>query len=227
MRKIKRFFKNLCKQIVLYCSMPHVIITVVIIVAAIITGTISFILRSNNAYVSSLLANICAGLVTGVVLCLVSTTKSMSIYRTECIINWLKKIHDECMEFKKAHHALVFSKQDAFENDEELYNTIYDVLCLGNAIDGTISQSQFDNRLPFNPTKYCHKKFGYDVISKMKKNDELRDKVLNFNVTTATSQKLNDLFADMDSQYFDLNKKVLKKIAELETKLKELKVTII
>lgn len=53
---------------------------------AIICGVISLKTYKNNDYISSLLANIFSGIVTGLVINLILTIKSISLYQTECLI---------------------------------------------------------------------------------------------------------------------------------------------
>ncbi len=85
-------------------------------------------------------ANIFAGLVTGIVISLISTIKSMTLYRTECLIDWLNSLHKDILEYTGMYRKMIFRNQCDFVDDEVFYNHIYDTLCCGNNINVKIIQ---------------------------------------------------------------------------------------
>ena len=82
--------KSLKKNILIYISLPHVWILMIIFIISIITGSLSVACMNSKPFLSSLFANIFAGLITGIIIGLVSTIKSISLYKTKCLIEWLK-----------------------------------------------------------------------------------------------------------------------------------------
>ena len=80
------FNKKALNNLKLYLSLPHFKITIIILLMAIICGVISLKTYKNNDYISSLLANIFSGIVTGLVINLILTIKSISLYQTACLI---------------------------------------------------------------------------------------------------------------------------------------------
>ncbi len=83
--------KQMWRDIKLYAGLPHFWIMGIILVLSIIACTISIACMKSNPFLSSVFANIFVGLVTGIVISLISTIKSMTLYRTECLIESLHK----------------------------------------------------------------------------------------------------------------------------------------
>lgn len=225
--KFKRICKAVVRNIKLFFSLPHLIITLAIIILAIITLLFSIDLHISAPFASSVLSNVFAGLVTGVVLCLISSVKAVSLYKTERIITWLKELNSEFLNFNKLHHQMLFDKKDNFESDDKYYDFIYDVLCAGNCVTTKISQGQFDVSLPFNSYKYCKRHLKYDAIAFLKKNEKIREIVLDINSATITQQELRKIFNDMENSLFELNGRAISKIKELEAKKKVLSSSLI
>ena len=219
--KLKRIWKN----IKLYASLPHFWILGIILVLSIITCTISIICMKSNPFISSVFANIFAGLVTGIVISLISTIKSMTLYRTECLIEWLDSLHKDILKYIRMYRKMVFQEQSAFDDEETFYNHIYDTLSCGNNINVTISQGRFNQSLPFNSYKYIKNKFEYDAINSAENNEELREKILLLDVNKVTTEELINLFENMDRQLNILNGKILKQITYLEARKKAINIS--
>ena len=159
-------------------------------------------------------------------ICLISTLKSANIYKSECLIRWLEELHNQCLKFIEMHRKLCTYKPENFDNNDSLYDYIYDTLCCGNDISSTISQGQFNKALPFNSYKYCKRNFDFDVIEIMKNNNSLRDQVMQIDTSNITHKQLDNLFNNMEHQIFVLNGDILKRIDELKAKQKALKISI-
>ena len=119
------------------------------------------------------------------------------------------------MDFNKAHRALL--SRD-LSKAEKLFDEIYDVLCLGAAVNSFISQGQFNKALPFNPYSYSAKKLNYDTLEYEEKFSLIRDDIIELDVEHVTKRKIIDLFQDMERPLLLLNGRVLAKTKELETK---------
>ena len=133
-------------NIKLYAGLPHFWISGLIIILSIISFTISVIYYDNNPFVSSVFANIFAGLVTGIVISLISTIKSITLYRTECLIEWLDLLHKEILVYIGMYQKMMFWNHSN-RDEEAFYNHIYDTLSYGNNINVTISQGRFNSSI--------------------------------------------------------------------------------
>lgn len=209
----------------LYARLPHLWILVIIFALSIIACVISATNIKRNPYVSSVFANIFAGLITGVVISLISTIKSASLYRTECLIAWLEALHKDILDYKEMYKKIIVFKKGDIEDDEIFYNYVYDTLCLGNSVNLTISQGRFDYSLPFDSYNYIKNKLGYDAIECAKNNEELREKIIELDVKSVTPKELRRLFDEMDRQLTILNHDILKHIVYLKARRKAINIS--
>lgn len=216
--KLKNIIKKIKRSIRLFFSLPHLLTTFVVVILAVITLMISSYLQTKEPFVSSVLSNVFAGLVTGIVLCVISSIKVVSLYRTERILSWLNDIHNDFLEFNKLHHKLLFIKAEDFKSENEFYDFTYDVLCAGNNIASKISQDSFDTSLPFNTYNYCKRYFNYDAVVFLKENENIRECVINLDFTTVTQKELRETFYNMEKSLFSLNAKIIAKTRELNAK---------
>lgn len=224
--KVKSLLKKSWRNIRLLFSLPHLMVTLVVVLVAIITLIISIKLQTTASYASSVLSNIFAGLITGVVLCLVSSVKTVSLYRTERIINWLDSINSDYLKFKHSYENLL-SIFDSCETEDELNYFIYEVLCAGNNIPAKISQDRFDASLPFNTYKYCKRHFKFDAVAKKDQNDGLREIIIGMDLGRTTKNDLGKLFKEMDTSLSSLNSSVLSKKRELVARKNALSSSVI
>lgn len=216
--KLKNIIKKIKRSIRLFFSLPHLLTTFVVVILAVITLMISSYLQTKEPFVSSVLSNVFAGLVTGIVLCVISSIKVVSLYRTERILSWINDIHNDFLEFNKLHHKLLFIKAEDFKSENEFYDFTYDVLCAGNNIASKISQDSFDTSLPFNTYNYCKRYFNYDAVVFLKENENIRECVINLDFTTVTQKELRETFYNMEKSLFSLNAKIIAKTRELNAK---------
>ena len=218
-RLLKRFFRKF-KSIFVFLfellRLPHVILTVVLVILAAISIIFSRNTQQQLPFLSSVLSNVFAGLITGIAICLISGTKSIFNYKAKKTIDFLKEVHEKCLAFLNAYKEMIGRAGNLNKSRDGFYDEIYDVLCKGNYIDDIISQSQFNKTLPLNPYEYFKKTFKYDAVEQMKKNELLRDKILELNEKTVSFKELINLFSDMERNAFLLNGKVLSKIREIE-----------
>lgn len=219
---LKLKFKNFCKKakrsVSLFFSLPHLLTTLVVIILAVITLLISIHLQTEEPFASSLLSNVFAGLVTGIVLCIISSIKAVSLYRTERILSWLNELHYDFLKFNELHHKLLTAKKEDYNSEKDFYDFVYDVLCVGNDITSKISQDQFDSSLPFNTYKYCKRYFKYDAVMFLEENAKIREDVMNLDFNTTTPKELRKTFNDMEKSLFSLNRKIIAKTHELNAK---------
>lgn len=215
--RLKKFWKS----VKLYFSLPHFWVVGIVLLLSVAVFMLSVLFKESNRFLSSVFANIFAGLITGLVISLISAIKTMSLYRTECLITWLNCLHEDILEYIEMHRKLMlFKNDDELKNEEALYNYIYDTLCKGENVNVTISQGRFKESLPFNPYEYFKKEFKYDAVTHSKENSALREKIMILEVRTITSKELRMLFENMDKQLFILNGEILKHITNLEARKK-------
>lgn len=221
--RLKKFWKS----VKLYFSLPHFWVVGIVLLISVAVFMMSVLFKDSNPFLSSVFANIFAGLITGLVISLISAIKTMSLYRTECLITWLNRLHEDILEYMEMHRKLMFFKnEEEFKNEEVLYNYIYDTLCYGENINVTISQGRFKESLPFNPYEYFKKKFKCDAVSHSEENSELREKILVLEVSNITSKELRILFENMYKQLFILNGGILEHIINLEARKKAINISL-
>lgn len=226
MKHIHNFINLFWGKARIYFMLPHVLTLLVIMLLDIVMLVMSVAYRERNEFLSAIYANIFAGLLTGVIICLISTVKSVSLYRTEQIITWLETLQKECFKFLEMCDISSFPVKRDFKSDDEYYDFVYDTLCCGNEISNKISQSRFIQSLSLNPYKYCKKEFSFDAVSVIESNCDIRDLIVNGNITLSSAKEVAQLFAPMKHQIHDLNSNILKKIKTLKIKQKATRVSI-
>ncbi|MDB7830059.1 hypothetical protein [Intestinimonas butyriciproducens] len=135
--KIKQFFRKAKYRASLIFSFPHFWICILIILLAIVSLWISHVLyRSHQDFLSSIFANIFAGLVTGLIICLLSGVKQFYIAKLKNKKNWLEHIRTMVSDYIDLYHKLTEKQFTTFDATEELFDFIYDVGSHANWING-------------------------------------------------------------------------------------------
>lgn len=216
MKTIMRTIKNSAMKVVQIIKLPQCITVLILFILSALSIIASKITCDINPFLSSVLSNVFAGLVTGIAICLISGIKNTFNYYTECKIAFLKELHSECLKFINMYRELTSKANRQTNSDDNLFDEIYDVLCQGNNVDAMISQSQFDKAKAFNPYKFFKQDMNYDAIEHMKANETLREKVLLIDGAAISGKELVELFFDMEKNIFKLNSQILVKIKEYE-----------
>lgn len=224
--KVKYIKKAIKQALKPYLGLPHLWTLLIIAALAFIMLWLSIDCKDVDSYLSSTFSSIFVGLLTGVTICLISTIKSVSLYRTECLIAWLNDLHSNCLKFIDMHREVLSYKEHNLENDEKLYDYIYGVLCCGNNICSIIRQEQFDKALPFNTYKYCKKELSFDANEISKDNDKLREDIMELDPSRLSRQDLWTLFQKMRTQILTLNKHIISKLRELDAKKKAIHISL-
>lgn len=218
MWKFKKTIKELWGHTLAIFSLPHFLTVIILLLLAAVSLMISYYFQDEATFLSSVFSSIFAGLVTGIAVCLISGVKNIVAFNIEGKISWLNSVHLDYLKFNKHYRNVLQKIGKPGISDEELYDEIYDVLCDGNNISSTISQSQFDKTLSFNPYKYFLKKLKFDAVEQMKCNNKTRDAVMSLDIHTLTHKRFREIFEDMEHSLFALNATVVSKIKELEIK---------
>lgn len=180
-------------------------------------SVISLILAFNieNSLVSSIFSNIFAGLITGIAICFISGLKSMSFNNIVTEIDWLWKIHEECLEYINMHKTIQKMK---FDDKDKIYEEIYDLICKAESINTSITQSQFNKSLSFSPENYCLKYLEYEVSKVSKFFTEIYENIKELNDYEITKKKFDELFKDAYFTIFKLNGSIIHRTDELKKK---------
>jgi prophage maintenance system killer protein len=102
---------------------------------------------------------IATGVISGIVLLIVTGIKNTWVYMLEEKVKWLDAVHVEILSYMGKEKAYLRFRQE--NTLEDCYNYVYDFGADASNINAKISQAQFSKILPFNPDKYFLKK--YDV----------------------------------------------------------------
>ncbi len=223
--KIRFIVKKIRRTLKPYFGLPHVWALLIITALSVIACWVSIACKDIYPYLSSIFANIFAGLLTGVTICLISTLKSVSLYRTERLIAWLNDLDNGCLKFIDMLRKISYHKEKDFKNDEEVYNYIYDTLCCGNDICSMICQGQFDETLPFNTYKYCKKELLFDVDEISESNDRLREDIIELDLSLLSDHDIRMIFQEMNKQILTLNGHIISKLGELNAKKKAIHIS--
>lgn len=129
-------------------SFPHIKIVFVITATALLSLIASIALDLFDIpFWSSILANIFAGLLTGLVICLVSGTKQIAITKLEAEVGFLNTLDTKIKDFQNLYHELLTKPFQKYDDTEELFVFIYDVGAHANWVNEYILQGSFDERL--------------------------------------------------------------------------------
>lgn len=224
--KLKFVLKKDMKRIKPYLELPHTWALLMVTVLATIMCLLSVYYKDTQSFTSSICSNVFAGLLTGVIICLISTIKSVSLYRTECLIEWLEDLHNDCLIFNKMYRKIIFARDGDFKDDDEFNDYIYDTLCYGNEISQKINQGRYDQSLPFNTYKYCKKVFHFNATKIKESNDLLRDRIIESHFSVSSKANVKKLFDQMYDQIYNLDRRILSKSKELNIKKKALNISI-
>ena len=216
MKKVLSKLKKFNSRILQVLKLPQCVAVLILVIISVISIIFSKITYNTIPFLSSVLSNVFAGLITGIAICLITGVKSMVNYNTERKISFLKDLHEECLKFIKMYREMISKANRNANSDEDLFDCIYDVLCQGNNIDCIISQSQFDKTNSFNPYKFFKRELNYDSVEHSDSNNALRDNVLLIDGTTISGKELVELFSEMEKSVFNLNVQILDKIKEYE-----------
>lgn len=211
--KIKKVFRSIKGYISLAFQLPHFITALFLLLMSIISLILSF--NIENSLISSIFSNIFAGLITGIAICFISGLKSMSFNNIDTEIEWLWKIHEECLEYINMHKAI---QKMGFDDKGKIYEEIYDLICKAESINTSITQSQFNRSLLFNPENYCLKYLEYEVSKVSKCFIEIYENIKELNDYEITKKKFNELFKDVYFTIYKLNGSIIHRTDGLKKK---------
>lgn len=227
-KKIKRKLCSVVKDIKIFLRFPHIWLCIFIIILAMLTLSSSyFINKYGNSYWASVLSNISAGLITGLVICLLSGVKQIYIIKLQSKKPWLENISKMIIDYMSLHHQLLMKKFDHINSDENLYDFIYDTAAHANWVNEEIKQSSYNQQLSFNAENYFKKYFNYDAISLSDIFEELHEYLYTIDLVNSSKKEILDQFDPIDRQLRKLNSAIHISVKELELQLLKIERTII
>ena len=217
------------KLAVQYLLFPHILAGLIILMLAFMSLRYSYSLMTNGQdYWSSVFANISAGLITGIVICLVSGIKQITIMKTQLKIQWLDEMGKKLSEFFDHYHKLYeFRSQKLSGDSEELFNMIYDIGCRANWVNEAVIQSSFDKRLLFNPQKYCKKHLKYDAYALASDFEELHENLKMLDIDCTSSKQILQYFGKVNDHLQNLAGEIWREKQALQVRLTRIQSTLI
>ncbi|MBR5767797.1 MAG: hypothetical protein IKX86_03910 [Clostridia bacterium] len=219
MKDMTRFLKKAKESLTTFfeiCKLPHFITTIILIVLAVVAIIISKATKYNEPFLSSVLSNVFAGLITGIAICLISGLKNLFSHRISVMVDFLTEIHSKCLLFLESLDKTIRLASNSQSSRDGFADMLYDVVCKRNDIDAAICQCEYDNSLPINPHRYFIKKMGYDAHEQSNKNYLIREMVLSVNSDTVTSKEIIEIFSEMEKNVRLCDAKVCSEIKALE-----------
>lgn len=225
---IKKIFLDFSRRVKIVFGFPHIWICLIIVLLAIITLCVSYYFHINNqSYLSSIFANTSAGLITGLIVCLVSGVKQISKTGIISRKSWLEHISEMLKEYMEYYNKLRFAKFERINGDKELYDFIYDTAAHANWINEEIIHNSYSNEVPFDTMKYFKKCFGYDAETMADELIELREKLVCFDIIDGSKKDVLQYFNKVNCTLRKLNSAIYSEIKEKNIRLSEINRTII
>ena len=226
--KVKKKLKSFIRKLLMYISYPHLWIALIITVLFIIALLLSIHLNNTgDAFWSSICANIFAGLITGLIICLVSGIKQVSSSKLKSQKAYLEELKSKLSEYMQFYSELLHKNFTKYDDTTELFDFIYDVGSRANWVNSFIVQSTFNELLPFDGCEYCKKKLTYDAMALSEEFEALRDNLYNVDIKCPTKKEIIKYFSTVDHELKKLNGVVCSSIREMEIKLETLGRTIL
>lgn len=151
-------------QVKLFCAIA--LLTVVALFAAVVI---------QDAFWSSIASNVFAGLLTGLVLALLSGTRQIYLARQEEQLNWLEGLLSTLQKYTRIHQNLIRNKG----KDEDRFNCAYDILCIGNEAIEYLRWNPDNKTLGFDPYVYCKQNYGIDLNVMKEHSQNLHERLIN------------------------------------------------
>lgn len=198
-------------QVKLFCAIA--LLTVVALFAAVVI---------QDAFWSSIASNVFAGLVTGLVLALLSGTRQIYLAHQEELLNWLEGLLVALQKYTRIYHNLFGNKG----NNEERFNCAYDILCIGNEAIEYLRWNPDNKTLGFDPYVYCKQNYGIDLNVMKEHSQSLHERLIN-EAFPADNHSAWEWFREFDHDLHQLYNAVEKDIQNHKILLATAKRTII
>ena len=188
---------------------------------------VSWLLKSTDSFWSSICANVFAGLVTGLVICLIGGAKQISITRMQAKKEWLQSLAKMLKIYLGDYNEMIKFHFNKYDGTPEVFDFYYDMSIHASNINVEIHQSAFNKTLSFNPDTYCRKQFGYDSVAMDERFDMLHDYVEMIEIDCPGSREIAKRFGTVHPELWKLNASVYDAIRDLDIRLADIRKTII
>lgn len=175
-----------------------------------------------DSFWSSIASNVFAGLLTGLVLALLSGTRQIYLARQEEQLNWLEGLLSTLQKYTRIHQNLVRNKG----KDEDRFNCAYDILCIGNEAVEYLRWNPDNKTLGFDPYVYCKQNYGIDLNVMKEHSQNLHERLINEDFP-ADNHSVWEWFREFDHDLHQLYNAVEKDIQNHKILLATAKRTII
>lgn len=204
-------------------SFPHV--RAACFIGALALGTLlcsAWLVYHKENFWSSILANIFAGLATGLILCIISGMKQRTIADLRNKFNFLKSLHEAIMEYFNSYYELMDKPFQNTDGSSDLFDKIYSLGACASNVNNHIGQGTFREILSFDPCEYCKEHFGYDTVAMSDIHGELRDKIRSMDEYNLVKSEVIKMFKVVDMPIRQLNGSVLREIEAIEVRLESI-----
>lgn len=216
------------RRIKIILHFPHAWVCIILAGLAVIMLAVSSVLDNcGQAFWSSICANVFAGLVTGLAICLIGGAKQISTTKMHAQRQWLQHLADMLKTYMDDYHKLIRLRFEKFDGNQDLYDFYYDMCTHANDINVAIHQGAFNKALSFNPEKFCRKVFNYDAVAVGKKCDDLHEYVRMIDIDCPGSKEIAAEFGKVHPELMRLNSAVYSAIKDLDIRLSEMNKSII
>ena len=206
-----------------YLKFPHIWVLLVISFLMVVSLCVSVYLDIKSiAFWSSIFANVFAGLLTGLVVCLISAVKQIYIFKLETKKVFLEELKHKVLDYSKFYNELRAKKFVVYDGDEELFDFIYDTASRANWINDYILQGSYDKNLSFDPRVFCKNKFTYDATLLINDFSVLHDNVYSIGINRPTKKEILEYFEKVDKLIKKLNHSLTYELNDIESKLNSL-----
>lgn len=202
--------KNTLKDIF---EFPHTKLFFILLLSGFISLLLSILFNIHELeYVSSFLANLSAGLFTGLVICIVAGSKTSYLQNIEEKRDWFFHLHEKILDFRNQWYSYTTAK---FDNHDDEHDFVYDMICYLSWVIQEIQQSQFDKTRSFNGYELITNHYNYNVDEQSKKLLDLRDHIL---YEDWNKQDILDRIKPLNHEIMLLNGKLMDSIKEINIK---------
>lgn len=208
-------------------SFSHIRVCLIIAASAALMLFVSWLSKDTQPFWSSICSNIFAGLVTGLVICLIGGAKQISIVRMQSKKEWLQNLTELLKMYLNDYHQMTRLHFDRFDGKQEIFDFYYDMSIHASNINVEIHQGTFNKALSFAPDQYCRKAFGYDSVAMGEKFDTLHAYVEMIEIDCPGSKEIAQQFATVHSELRKLNSAVYGAIRDLDARLADIQKTIV
>ena len=208
-------------------SFSHIWVCLVIAASAVLMLFVSWLFKDAQPFWSSICTNIFAGLVTGLVICLIGGAKQISIVRMQSKKEWLQNLTELLKVYLNDYHQMTRLHFDRFDGKPEIFDFYYDMSIHASNINVEIQQGTFNKALSFSPDQYCRETFGYDSVAMSEKFDALHAFVEMIEIDCPGSKEIAQQFATVHSELRKLNSAVYGAIRDLDVRLADIQKTIV